>query len=254
MRRRRPRQLLDVLSQRGLVVLDGRQVVRALFQHQSARALGLGVQGLETDFATVQVELLVELAGHGDFVGFGVHDGAAQGMLAGQCDGGRHRRAGAPARLRPSGAHSDSEHTRTCSLLCRSTASPPLCPRNWARCTRASRSLPSIPGCSSRPWLSAGTPCQSPRQTTPCHGAPARCSAKADGPPASETGAGDWPPAWGGVGACSRITTQRRAHYQLLNATETSATLSPRSHGCRLAEPPNRPLHTNRQPHAPREP
>jgi hypothetical protein len=78
MRRRRLHQSLDVLSQRGLVVLDGQQVVGAVLQHQCARGLGLGVQGVEADFATVQIEFPEELAGHGDFVGFGVHDGAAQ--------------------------------------------------------------------------------------------------------------------------------------------------------------------------------
>ena len=37
---------LGVHSQRGRVVLDGQQVVDASFQHQSARDLQLGVQGV----------------------------------------------------------------------------------------------------------------------------------------------------------------------------------------------------------------
>jgi hypothetical protein len=72
MRRRRLHPSFHALTQRGLVVLDGQQRVGAVFQHQCARGLGLGVQGLQADFATVQIELLEELAGHGDFIGFGV--------------------------------------------------------------------------------------------------------------------------------------------------------------------------------------
>jgi hypothetical protein len=60
MRRRRLHPSLDVLSQRGLVVLDAQQRVGAVLQHQCARGLGLGVQGLQADFATVQIEFLEE--------------------------------------------------------------------------------------------------------------------------------------------------------------------------------------------------
>src|SRR5919108_743596 len=60
----------------------------AAFEHQLARGLVLSVQGVEADFASVQVELFEELAGDGDFVGLGVHQCAAQVMLAGHGDGG----------------------------------------------------------------------------------------------------------------------------------------------------------------------
>jgi hypothetical protein len=68
----------DVGPQRGLVVFDGQQKVSARFEHQLARGLSLGVEGVQTDFAPVPAELFEELARPGDFVGLGVHDGVAQ--------------------------------------------------------------------------------------------------------------------------------------------------------------------------------
>jgi len=70
-----------------------------MLEHQFARGLVLGVEGIQTDFAPVQIELLEEFAGHGNFVGFGVHDRAAQVMLAGHRYGRQHRMASAVPRL-----------------------------------------------------------------------------------------------------------------------------------------------------------
>jgi hypothetical protein len=70
MRRRRLHQSFHVLTQRGLVVLDGQQRVGAVLQHQCARGLGLGVQGLQADFATVQIEFLEEVGGPRGFLWF----------------------------------------------------------------------------------------------------------------------------------------------------------------------------------------
>ena len=64
--RRRPLDpSLDVRPQGGLVVLEGQQIVGTVFEHQFARGLVLGVEGIEADFAAVQIELPEELARDG---------------------------------------------------------------------------------------------------------------------------------------------------------------------------------------------
>ena len=83
----------------GLIVFDGQQKIGAVFEDRVAGGLVLGVEGVQADFAPVQVEFLEQLPGDGDFVGLGVHDGAAQIMLAGHADGGEHRMAAALPRL-----------------------------------------------------------------------------------------------------------------------------------------------------------
>ena len=55
----------DVRPQGGLVVFDGQQMVGTVFEHQLACGLVLGVEGIEADFAAVQIELPEELARDG---------------------------------------------------------------------------------------------------------------------------------------------------------------------------------------------
>jgi len=45
-------------------------------QHHLPARLGLGVQRVQRDEPAPQIELVEELAGDGDFVGLGIHDGA----------------------------------------------------------------------------------------------------------------------------------------------------------------------------------
>ena len=80
-RRRGGNEFFDVGPQRGLVVFDGQQKVGPVFEHQLARGLVLGVEGVEADFASVQVEPVEQRAGHGDFVGLLIHQRAAQEVL-----------------------------------------------------------------------------------------------------------------------------------------------------------------------------
>src|ERR671925_971003 len=50
-------KFFDGGAQGGLVVFDGEEIIGAVFEHQLARGLVLSVQGVEADFASVQVEL-----------------------------------------------------------------------------------------------------------------------------------------------------------------------------------------------------
>lgn len=88
-----------MLSHGGLVGFDGQQKVGAVLEHQLARGLVLGVQGVEADFAPVQIEFLEPLARDGDFIGLGVHQGAAQVVLAGHGEGRQHGMTAALAGL-----------------------------------------------------------------------------------------------------------------------------------------------------------
>src|SRR5216684_8464940 len=83
-------QFLDVLVKLLLVVFNGEQIIPSAFQHDIASGLGLGVQGVQGDQPTLQVQVRKELLGHGDFIGLGVNHGAAQVILAGHTDGGEH--------------------------------------------------------------------------------------------------------------------------------------------------------------------
>src|SRR5216684_1404006 len=66
-------QFLDVLVKLLLVVFNGEQIVPSAFQHDIASGLGLGVQGVQRDESTLQVQIRKELLGHGDFIGLGVN-------------------------------------------------------------------------------------------------------------------------------------------------------------------------------------
>src|SRR5436190_10309688 len=89
-RRWRRNQFFDVSSYGRLVVFDRQQKISAVFEHQLAGGLVLSMEGVQTDFASVEVELLEECACDGDFVGFGVHHGAAQIILAGHTHRSQH--------------------------------------------------------------------------------------------------------------------------------------------------------------------
>src|SRR5271165_2517359 len=98
-RRRGGNQFFDVLLDGRLVVFDRQQKISAVFQDGVAGGLVLGMEGVQADFAAVQVQFVKQLPGDGDFVGLGVHDGAAQVVLAGHGDSGEHGMAAALARL-----------------------------------------------------------------------------------------------------------------------------------------------------------
>jgi hypothetical protein len=85
---------LHVFPEAGLVVFHGQQVVGAVLHDQFTGGLALGMEGVERDGAPGQVEVAEEFARHGDFVGLGVHQRAAQVVLAGHGDGGEDRVAG----------------------------------------------------------------------------------------------------------------------------------------------------------------
>ena len=88
-------QFFDVLVDRWLIVLGCQEVIATAFQHDIASRFGLSVQGVQGNQAASEVQVLEELAGDGDFVGFGIHDGAAQIILAGHADGSEHALAAA---------------------------------------------------------------------------------------------------------------------------------------------------------------
>ena len=90
MRGQRWDQFFNVRVHGRLVVFDRQQIVGTVFEHQIAGGVVLGMEGVQTDFASVQVELLKELPRHGDFVGLGVHHGAAQIVLTGHAHGGEY--------------------------------------------------------------------------------------------------------------------------------------------------------------------
>src|ERR1017187_1032121 len=81
-RRRGGNQFFDVLFDSRLIVFDRQREIGAMFQDGGAGGLVLGMEGVQTDFAAVQVQFMEQLPGDGDFVGLGVHDSAAQVMLA----------------------------------------------------------------------------------------------------------------------------------------------------------------------------
>ena len=80
-------QFLDVLTHGGLVILGRQQVIGPCFQHQVAAGLGLGVQRVQRNEPVFQIQVLEELACDRDFIGLGLHDRAAQVILAGHADG-----------------------------------------------------------------------------------------------------------------------------------------------------------------------
>ena len=86
---------LDVLVDGGLIILGRQQVIAASFQHNVASRLGLSVQGIQRNEAASEVQILKEFADDGDLVGLGIHDGAAQVILAGHADGREHALAAA---------------------------------------------------------------------------------------------------------------------------------------------------------------
>ena len=59
----------DVGPYRRLVVFDGEQIIGAMFHDQLATRFGLGMQGIEGDIATGQVQLTEELLRDRDFIG-----------------------------------------------------------------------------------------------------------------------------------------------------------------------------------------
>jgi hypothetical protein len=85
----------NVFSHGGLVVFDGWQKIGAVFEHQLARGLILGVPRVQARFTTLQFELLEEFTRDGDCMGLGVHEGAAQEVLAGRGERGEHGMAAA---------------------------------------------------------------------------------------------------------------------------------------------------------------
>src|SRR5271157_4157569 len=97
--RRGGNEFFDVLLDGGLIVFDRQQEISAMFQDGVPGGLVLGMESVQADFAAVQVQFVEQLPGDGDFVGLGVHQGAAQVMLAGNGDGGEHGMAAALARL-----------------------------------------------------------------------------------------------------------------------------------------------------------
>src|SRR5664279_4087066 len=98
-RRRGGHQFLDILAQRRLVVFDGQQIIRAVFQHQFGPGLILGVERVQADLAPIQIQPLEQLSSHGNFIGLLIHYRAAQVVLAGYRHGGQHGMAAAVPRL-----------------------------------------------------------------------------------------------------------------------------------------------------------
>lgn len=63
----------------GLVLFDGEKVIGSVLHDEDAGGFGLGVQGIKAHDTSLEIELLEEGAGDGDFVGFlGGHNRAAQ--------------------------------------------------------------------------------------------------------------------------------------------------------------------------------
>ena len=89
--------VFNSLAERGLIVFDRQQGVRALLQHQLPGGFGLGVERVQAHPAPGQIQLAEEFARDRDFVGLGVHQGAAQIELAGHGDGAQDRDARAVA-------------------------------------------------------------------------------------------------------------------------------------------------------------
>lgn len=73
-----------------LVIFGGQQIVPSALQHDIASRLGLGVQGIQRDKSTLQVQVRKELLRHGNLVGLGVDHRAGQVILAGHADGSQH--------------------------------------------------------------------------------------------------------------------------------------------------------------------
>src|SRR5208283_5539386 len=77
----------DVFAEGGLVVLHGQQIMRSLLHNQLPGGLVLSVERVQGHRASRQIQLPEEFARHGDLIGFGVHQRAAQVKLAGHSDG-----------------------------------------------------------------------------------------------------------------------------------------------------------------------
>ena len=79
--------LLDVLAEGGLVVFDGQQIMRPVFHHQLAGGLVWVCSASKATQRPARSSSPEEFARHGDFVGLGIHQRAAQIELAGHGDG-----------------------------------------------------------------------------------------------------------------------------------------------------------------------
>jgi len=53
-----------------------------MFEHERTGGILLSMQGVEADGAPIEFQAREEFARHGDFVGFLIHHGAAEVMLA----------------------------------------------------------------------------------------------------------------------------------------------------------------------------
>ena len=94
-------ELGNVLAESGLVVFDGQQIMRSVFPDQLPGGFVLGVERVQGSPASGQVQLAEKRARHRDFIGFGVHQRAAQIELAGHGDGAQDGVAGAVAGCLP---------------------------------------------------------------------------------------------------------------------------------------------------------
>ena len=84
-------QLLNVSMDGGLIILNAQQIIRSVLQHQGARRLILGVQGIQRNQAPLQIQPLKQFACHRDLIGLVFfHDRTAQIKLAGHRDGTEH--------------------------------------------------------------------------------------------------------------------------------------------------------------------
>lgn len=78
---------INVLAQSGRVVLHGQQIMRSVLHDQLPGRLVLGVERVQGHGAPRQIQLAEEFARHGDLIGLGVDQRAAQVKLAGHGDG-----------------------------------------------------------------------------------------------------------------------------------------------------------------------
>jgi len=88
-------EFFDIVVEGALVLFSREHIVGPRFQHQVASRVGLGVEGIQRDEPAFEIQIRKELSCHGDLVGLGVHDGAAQVILAGHAVGGEHALAAA---------------------------------------------------------------------------------------------------------------------------------------------------------------